>query len=384
MFGLEWQGWVTVCVFILVFYALVRELFLPGVVMVGGAALLLVTRVLTIQEFMGGFSKGIIFTLAMLFIVARAMEATGILNWLAQKALPNKNGGAGQLAKLMLPVSIFSAFLNNTPIVLMLVTVVRKWALDQKQAPSKYLIPISFAAILGGMCTLIGTAPNLIVDGLLNATNPAARFGFFELALIGLPCLVVGTLYMIFIGRCFLPERKEPAEMAQAEVREFTGEFQVLDDCPWVGKSIHEIQSEYLIELRRDGAIFASPSPVMVIQAGDRLVFVGELSDIAKFHAVNGLHSLEDPKFTLDVRSPFIAEVVVAVNSWLVGKTVRQDCLPHPLWSFSGRHLSERAKGCRGGGQYCLARRRYPPPPLEPPLASRQASSHRFLSNPPQ
>lgn len=319
--SLDWQGWVTIIVLVLVFIALIREIFSPDITLLIGACILVILGIITPNQFLRGFSREIVFVFAMLFIVVRAIYTNGILSLLATKALPKKGSYRRQLLMLMAPISVASAFLNNTPIVLMVTGVVREWA----KIPSKFLMPISQAAIFGGMCTLIGTASNLIVDGLLRQVNTAAGFEFFELALIGLPCLGLGYLYILTIGCKLLPERKEPAESAAHEMREFTSEFLVEEECPLVGRSVKEaFRDEYLIKITRGKLEIDSPSPTERIQAEDHLVFAADVSQFAKLAAIKGLQSLIDKEFELDVRSPHVAEVVVAVGSYLVGRTVKQ------------------------------------------------------------
>jgi di/tricarboxylate transporter len=327
--NLDWQGLVTIVVFVLVLIALIRELFSPDIVMLGGASVLVITGVISPHQFLIGFSRPIIFTLAMLFIVVSAIQAKGILTLLARFALPKKGGYRVRLAKIMLPITAVSAFLNNTPIVLMVTASIRRWAVERGESPSRYLMPVSIAAIFGGMCTLIGTAGNLVVDGLMREVNPASGFTFFELALVGIPCLVIGYLYLLTFGASLIPDRPDPAASAQAERRQFTAEFRVLPDSSLMGKSVSDVgrrylHGEYLIEIRRSGVVIEAPSHDELIVEGDRLVFAGDVEQIAKVHAIPGLQSLADPKFELDVTSPHVAEVVVAVNSWLIGKTVRR------------------------------------------------------------
>ncbi len=327
--ALDWQGWVTISVFVLVLIGLIREIASPGIVMLAAAAILAVVRVITPAELLMGFSRPIVFTLAMLFVVVRAIQTTGLLGLVATSALPSKGGYRRRLATLMLPISAVSAFLNNTPIVLILTSVVRKWAQENNHSPSKYLIPVSIAAIFGGMCTLIGTAGNLVVDGLLREVSPLAQFTFFELALVGLPCLVVGYLFFLSIGCAFLPDRKDPTALVAEQAREFTGEFLVEEDSVMVDKPLSEasrryFHGEYLIEIRRDGRVIDSPAPQELIRANDRLVFAGDLGQIAKLHAIKGLTSLADPEFRLDPKSSHVAEVAIAIHSPLIGKTLRR------------------------------------------------------------
>lgn len=327
--SLEWTGVLTLVIVVLVFVGLIWEIMPPDITLFIGTCVLVITGVLTPIQFLSGFSRPILFTLAMLFILVKALEVNGVLNLLAHKALPRSSGYRRQLACLTVPVSAASAFLNNTPIVLMLTAVVSRWAQERKLAPSKYLMPVSFAAILGGMCTLIGTSTNLIVSGLVTEIEPTARFAFFDLAWVGVPCAILGLLYLIFVGSRLLPERRTSATAASLETREFIAEFQVSAECPFIGKTIEEtghrhFERDYLVEIGRQDQVINSPHPQEIIQLGDRLAFVSDLSHLANLHGIKGLTSLADPAFRLDSGSSHFAEVVVAVNSWLIGKTLRR------------------------------------------------------------
>lgn len=329
LFSLKWQGWVTILVLIGLLIALIREWSSPDLTMLVAASCLLIFGVLTPQQFLAGLSRGILFTLAMLFILVQAIEVNGLLAFLAERLLPKKGGYRTRLFRLMAPTSAISAFFNNTPLVLLLTGVIRRWAVDCKESPSKYLMPVSFAAIFGGMCTLIGTAPNLVVDGLLRAIDVRAHFSFFELGLVGLPALLLAYLYLFTFGIYFLPTRKEPTERIQEEAREFICEFEVGERCPWIGHSLEEIGKKYLegkaflIEIHRGDHLLTSPSPTEKIEHGDHLVFVAGIDEFAQIAAIRGLHSLAESKYKLETTSPHFSEAVVAMNSYLVGRSIR-------------------------------------------------------------
>lgn len=326
---LDWQGWLTVAIFVLVFIALIWELLPPDVVMVIGAGVLVIIGIISPQEFLLGFSRDIIFILAMLFIVAHAMETCGILSMLARYALPKKCDGWQVYAIITTPVAILSGFLNNTPIILMMTPMVRKWALDLKRSPSKFLIPLSYASILGGVCTLIGTSTNLIVNDLIKNVHPAAELGFFEIGKVGLPCAIAGLIYLCGVGRLLVPERKDPAVALAQTTREFTGEFLVREGSVLVGQTVRDagrqhFSGENLIEIERGSVVLDSPNPDEVIRANDRLVFAGDIKHIAELHAIPGLQSLADKHFKLDLSSSHFSEVVISATSTLTGKTLKR------------------------------------------------------------
>ena len=326
---LDWDGWLTIGLFTLVFFTLVWELLPPDVVMVLGAGVLVVTGVISPQQFLMGFSRDIIFILAMLFIVAHAMETCGILSVLARYALPKARDGWKVIAKLTVPVSFLSGFLNNTPIVLMLTPMVRGWALEGERSPSRYLMLLSFASILGGACTLIGTSTNLIINDLLKNELMIAELGFFEIGRIGLPCAILGLIYISTVGRLLVPERSDPAISMSKQTREFTGEFLVTDECVLVGMTVKDAGKQYfrgenLIEIERGSIVIDSPNPLEPIRAGDRLIFAGDIKQIAQLHAIKGLQSLADKHFSLDLSSSHFSEVVISVTSTLIGKSLKR------------------------------------------------------------
>lgn len=326
---LDWQGWFTVIVFLSVFLCMIFEVLPPDIIMLSGGSLLVLSGILSVREFLEGFSADIIVTLAMLFVVAHTMELAGVLNVLARYTLPATSYGSWALITLMFPVIIFSAFLNNTPIVLMMTPVVRKWAMDMKKSPSKYLIPLSYASILGGACTLIGTSTNLVVDGLLRAEYEEAGLSFFEIGTMGVPCAVIGVLYMLLVGKRLLPERRDPAMALTAEPEKFTGEFLVTSECPVANLTVRQagrqfFRGEHLIEVERGTVLLDSPGPDEVLLEGDRLIFAGDIKNIAELHTVPGLQSLADPHFKLDFTSSHFSEVVISITSSLIGKTLKR------------------------------------------------------------
>lgn len=327
--ALEWEGWATIGIFVLIFTGLVTEVRPPDIVMLLGTGTLMILGVISPHQFLAGFSNEIIMTIAMLCILVRAMEVNGLLEVVGKKILSTSKSLALQMASLCVPVAVSSAFLNNTPIVLLMTPIVRKWALANKNAPSKFLIPLSYASLLGGACTLIGTSTNLIVFALMEQHAKGSGFGFFELGYVGVPCAIAGLIYLIFFSRYFLPERLDPTTAVSEETREFSAEFIVGEECPLANKTVQEaarryFRGELLIQIERNDTLIDSPGPDFVIFVGDRLVFVGDINKIAELHVINDLRSQADPHFKLDVSSSHFSEVVIPTTSLLIGKTLKQ------------------------------------------------------------
>ncbi|MFQ5729544.1 MAG: SLC13 family permease, partial [Waddliaceae bacterium] len=310
---LDWRGWFTIAVFALTFIGLVTEIKPPDITMLVSAGILMIFGVLSPSQFLEGFSNEIIMTIAMLCIIVRALAVNGVLEVVGKRVLTRSRKFSLQMLSMSVPVSTASAFLNNTPIVLLMTPIVRKWALKNKLSPAKFLIPLSYAALFGGACTLIGTSTNLAVHGLLRRHSPDAGFGFFELAWVGIPCAIAGLFYLVFISGYLLPSRPDPATAVTEETREFTAEFIVGPDCSLANKTIKDsarrhFRSELLIQIERNNAVIDSPSPDLVLFVGDRLVFVGDINQIAELHTIRDLQSQADPHFKLDVTSSHFSE----------------------------------------------------------------------------
>ena len=171
----------TLVVVALMITAIAREILSPDVLLFGALVVLLIAGVIDVDVGLAGFGNPAVATVAALFVVAAGLRATGALEVAARKVLGGTRSLRGALARLTVSTAAFSAFVSNTPIVAMAVPTVNSWAQRNRISPSKFLIPVSYASILGGMCTLIGTSTNLVSDGLLRDYG-LAGFGFFEVS----------------------------------------------------------------------------------------------------------------------------------------------------------------------------------------------------------
>ena len=327
--SLDWQGYLTIFLALTAFILMVKELRPPDEILLVTALILVIFNIITPQEFLTGFSQDIIITITFLCIIVKALEVNGVLDIILNRLTSDSKDYKRQLMTFLFPIAGASAFLNNTPIILLFAPAVRSWARQNKVFPSKFLIPISYIAILGGSCSLIGSSTNLIIDGLLRREFPNGGLGFFELAWLGVPCTIIGFVYLLFLGNRLLPNRVDPGVAVAEEAKELTGEFLVEEGCELVGTTLIEsgkkhFIGEVVIEIERGNQLMDSPSPYEVILAGDRLVFAGDIKHIAQLHSIKGLKSSTDPHFTIDVGSPHFSEVVLSVMSFLIGKTVKQ------------------------------------------------------------
>lgn len=292
--------------------------------------LLVLGGVINVQEAFSGFSNKGMLTVAFLFIVAGAVQKTGALNWLGDKLLGKGGSISTKLLRLLFPVSGISAFFNNTPIVAILIPVIRHWSKKNSTPLSKLLIPLSYAAILGGMCTLIGTTTNLVIHGMM-LENGFEGFSFFSLSRIGIPVAISGVLLISLIGHRLLPERKEPMVELGEKTREFIVTMKVEANCSHIGKSIESaglrhLKGLYLFQIERENQILAPVSPKEVILKNDRLFFTGLPETILELQKTRGLSVMKNMPFDFaDYDSDQLGtfEVVISSDSPLVGQNVR-------------------------------------------------------------
>ena len=321
--------WLTIIITLLVLLALAYEK--PADLVFAGAIVLLsLCGVITAQEAFGGFVSGSLLMVAALFLVTAGLKETGIVDMIGAKVLGPARTELGGLIMLSLFCVGTSAFLNNTPIVAMLIPVVLSWCRRQHVAPSKLLIPLSFMTILGGCCSRIGTSTNLVVDGQMIKYG-MAEMGFFEIGWAGIPCAFIGLIYMLTIGRKLLPERKELLEQLGDSRREYLVEMLVTPVCRLIGQSIEaaglrRLPGLFLIEVDRRGSIIAPVSPDTVLEANDRLVFTGVVETIVDLKKIPGLEPATESTDTSaqEQRRRRLCEVVVSRSSPLVGQTVRE------------------------------------------------------------
>ncbi len=302
----------------------------PDMVLLAGLALLMVCGVLTPQEAFGGFANEGLVTIAALFVVAEGVRRTGGLSFIGTKLLGQPKSLAEAQVRLVAPVAVLSGFLNNTPVVAMMMPVVHDWARRLRVSVSKLLLPLSYAAILGGLITLVGTSTTLVVNGMLLDTPGQRGLTMFELAWVGVPITLVGIAYIPIASRWLLPPRR-PALAQLEDAREYMVEMLVARNCPVVGKTIQHaglrhLPGMYLMEIRRADQIIAAVGPHQTIEAGDRLVFVGVVESVVDLQKIPGLIPAADQLFKIgDPRSHrVLVEAVVSGSSRVAGRTIRE------------------------------------------------------------
>jgi len=326
------EAWITSGVVFLIFGSLILNLAPADLLFLGGVAFVAVCGIITPDEAFEGFSNPGVLTVGVLFVIAAAMRETGILDLVGPRVLGRAKNERSALRRLAVTVIPMSAFLNNTPIVAMFAPMVVDWCRRNRVSPSKILIPLSFLAILGGTCTLIGTSTNIIINNeMLKPEHGLEGLHLFSLAKIGIPYAIVGFFYLYFLGPKLLPERKELLEQLKETRREYMAEMLVKPGCRLIGQTIEKaglrhLETLFLMEIVRGEKIIERVSPDERIRENDRLVFTGVLSGIIELERIPQLVPAANSSYDVSPGSSFerrLCEAVISGSSPLIGQTIR-------------------------------------------------------------
>lgn len=278
------EALLTLAVLVLLFAVLALELYSVDMLMMAALTLMVLLGVVDLERALRGFANPTLAAIGSLYVVAAGLRESGALEVAVQRLLGEERSVRSALARLVPSVSVSSAFLNNTPIVAMAIPAVRTWSREHGFSASKLLMPLSYAAILGGICTLIGTSTNLVIHGLLQS-HGMQGLGFFELAWVGVPCALAGWGYLVFVAPTLLPDREE-VRAADERERGATVGLEVESASPLAGRTVEEASLETLpglglVLLQRGGRRYGPVDPDETLTEGDVLVYE-ELSGAAE------------------------------------------------------------------------------------------------------
>ncbi len=320
---------VTIAVLVAVVFALARELFAPAPVMLGGLVVLVITDVVTPAEGFQGFSSTATLTIAGLFVVARALQVHGGLAPLLARMMGSGGSDRALLSRLVVPVAGISSVVANTPLVATLGPMVRSWSERTGRPASKFLMPLSFAAIIGGVITTIGTSTTLVVSGLVDQSGLGA-FSLFEIAPLGLPVALVGCALLVILAPVVLPDRRSSYAQVSSHERDYTFRIQVQSDGPVAGATVAQagrrnLQDVYLAAVSRQAREITPVHPDTPLVAGDVLTFVGGVDHVLDLASRPGFaHADETQTSLLDDDTRHLVEVVVGAGSPLLNRTPKE------------------------------------------------------------
>ena len=288
-FGLH--AWITIMTVLGMFTTLLFTRLRTDVVFLAAIGILFVTGVLNASEAFSGFSSTSVVIVAVLFIVVAGLTYTGVLQWIVKNLLGQPSNYPKAVVRLMVPVAVLSSFLSNTTVVAMFVGIVKMWSKKLNVAPSKLLIPLSYASGMGGVCTLIGTPPNLIISGLY-ADKAGTTMNVLATTVPGLFCLAVGVLSVIALRR-LLPDRKAP-DTGFEDTADYTVEMLVPSDNKLIGETLGSagllnVEGGRLIRMHHFDNAAVPIDENEFIMGGDKLVFAGRIKDILELAKTHGL-----------------------------------------------------------------------------------------------
>ncbi|NMH60550.1 SLC13 family permease [Alteromonas sp. MYP5] len=324
---MSWEGWAASIITLSVLILLITTKIAPHLILMGALVILSVSGILTAEETLIGFSNAGLITVAAMFVVAAGIQASGGVDWLVNRVMGKPQSVRGAMLRLFMPVTTLSGFLNNTPVVATMIPAVNTWCKRINISPSKLMIPLSYASILGGTLTLIGTSTNLVVNGQYQELTGNPGFSLFAITAVGLPVAILGSLFMFLLGPKLLPDSKR--ESPFDNIREFTFTLAVEANGPLVGKSIkqaglRELKRLFLVEINRQHRILNAVASDEILQANDILVFAGATDAIADVLNIAGLKTTPISDASEDsVNLQRLVEVVVSPHCAAVGSALR-------------------------------------------------------------
>ncbi len=318
-------------VFILI--TLYFDLLGAGFTFLIAVTVLVAFGVLTPKEMLSGVANEHVAVVILLLLLGSIFEETNILNGFFDKIFRNVKKPKTFMLKMMVVIAPLSAFMNNTPLVALMLPYVKDWAKKHKAPVTKLLIPLSFAAILGGTATLIGTSTNMIVNGMIAEQKIIPNlptFNIFDFTLIGGVMVVIGIAFMYFIGYHLLPEKSRTVNIidntANNKARQYAIETQISTDSPYIGKKFIEISDKfkglYLYQITRGEDTYTSGLDYIRLQENDTLLLAGSSEAISDLLSDGTDVRIPSVGMFLLKNKLDIVEIVVADNSYLINRTL--------------------------------------------------------------
>lgn len=348
--------WIISAILVVTLYLLISEVISVDLTAIGIIVLLVVTGLLTPKEAVSGFANPALITVAAMFVVSKGLIRTGGIEFLGRKItrVAKKNVNAA-LALILFTVAVSSAFINNTPVVILFIPVVMTMCCELGLSPSRFLIPLSYASILAGTCTLIGTSTNIIISDLSNEYG-YGTLSMFEISIIGVPIALVGIAFLLIAAPKLLPALTNPVcRMKDSEHRRYLAEIQITKKSKYINKHPSDITSNYpdidVLELVSDRTIFHPGRDERRIRTGDTLLVKSSLNNLIEILHKEGIElpsSEKDLVLGAQKDAPIVVELLVAPGSSIRGYRVSQtDLAQNPDVNIiavkrTTRHIDER------------------------------------------
>ena len=349
--------WIVSAILVITLYLLISEKLPVDLTALGIMVALMISRVLTPVDAVAGFAHPAVITVGSMFLVSKGMVRTGAVGYIGQKVIAIARGNAKiAVVVILLTVAVASAFINNTPVVVLFIPVVMRMCCQFGISPSKILIPLSYTSILAGTCTLIGTSTNIIIS-YLSANSGYGAIGMFELSTLGVPIAAIGIAFLLIAAPRFMPELRNPTcELENSEHRRYLAEFAIprgsalIDQDPAIvfAKQYPDLE---VLELIRYSHIFHPSRDATAIAADDLLLVKGSASDLIEI-----LHhdDVELPRaekgisFSAGQKESIVVELIIPPQSALLGQRLMESYLKRDLdlhiiaIKRSGLHYTEK------------------------------------------
>ena len=327
--------WIVSILLIFTLILLITEKVPIDLTAIGIMVALMVSRILTPLEAVAGLANPAVVTVGLMFIISRGMIRTGAVGFIGEKVIHYSKGKVNlALIVILLTVAISSAFINNTPVVVLFIPIITSLSCELGFSPSKFLIPVSYASILAGTCTLIGTSTNIIVSDL-SAMYGYGELAMFELAALGVPIALIGIAFLYFAAPRLMPGHVEPVCEVNKEHRRYLAELLVPGDSPFIGKEPQQAFSQIspffeVFEVIRNARILYPWRRKMEIEAGDLLLVKGSPDDLVEMlneKSAKLPHLEKDLNFTPGDPESVIMELIIPPQSSLLGEKLLESSL---------------------------------------------------------
>jgi len=322
------EPWFVLGIVSLMFIVIYKEIAKPSISFLAAVIILIISGILNSHEVLMGFANEKIATIIVLVLITSGLRKNFQIELIFDLVFKAAKNYRGFLIRMMSQTALLSSFINNTPVVVLMTPYVIDWGKKNNIPPSKLLIPLSYATIMGGMITIIGTSTTLILNGFLEDYNlPIMRST--DLLIVGLCVTVTGVAFIAFIGQKLLPFHEDYLKKYSANIREYVVETRIGKNSKLDNKSVAEaglrnLKGVYLVEIIRNNRVISPVDPDEILETGDALIFAGNTNDI--FELIDKQQGLELPATAneLDKDNTQVVEAVLSPFSSIIGKTVKE------------------------------------------------------------